>query len=307
MKTKKVFSLAVVAVLGALGTWVVLDFKGNESNIVNPKFGSMQSNETENMPIAREESKDDSTSTTLDDWYLDENDPEDFLSVSTATTYLNYPESPFQVYERYIEKAKGGDAASMYRVSKAFLECSKAPRSQEHFDKFYLGNAALEPYWAQFENAMKRCQSFTELFGEDVVLALESKYWRDRAAEAGYLTAGAERLMDEIDGNIERNSKNDELRKLLDEAVQIEGYGAYYQMAHYLERLEFDNDQFSDSRHFGDRPNIAAAWRYAGCKLQEGCNQQKFISQMKRSWHAYETDEFLEHVRKIENSIVVDL
>ena len=61
-----------------------------------------------------------------------------YFSVATVTSFLNYPLSPKEVYVNNIEAAEAGDGRSMYKVSKAFYECSKAPRNREHFEKFYL-------------------------------------------------------------------------------------------------------------------------------------------------------------------------
>ena len=73
-------------------------------------------------------------------------------------------------------------------------------------------------------------------------------------------------------------------------------------MAQYLERLEAD--EAVESVYDGNRPDAATAWRYAGCKLQEGCNQDKLLILMKKNWYEYETDEFLKRVDAIEASMI---
>ena len=191
--------------------------------------------------------------------------------------------NPLEVYLENVGQAEEGDPKALYWVSKAFGECSRAPRTETEFltvlEQIYAqgGPVSME---GDLRHLMSRCKGLFELAEGIESFAQEAARLLRRAADAGYRTASVEIILNSISG------MDPVTADLINQAVESEGYAAWYAASDYLSRRSIETESVERSLILQ-----RAAWKHAACTVHEVCNVLALEEQLQYRYPSWEIDE----------------
>jgi len=285
---------AVVGVLLIAGLWALV-ISPNEEPLET--VGSAEASKDAEQQFQAEIKTVSTPEKELLNWVYDKKDPIDHITFSRPYAYLTYPQSPSDVYAEHIEQAKNGDANSMFWVSTSLRECNKVPRSEQEQDSL-----AIKRSEALVEVLVDRCKGLADLIPEDVSYLEQSNYWLEQAALSGHKTSQA---ILQVDGGAfsEGSRVYNHARETLINAVQSDGYPAYYEASKYLTlRIAMENRERSQSGEAALPPSSLPklSWDLAACNLHPGCDSEKLNYMLSTSLYPHQVEEVRAMVTQIE-------
>ena len=220
--------------------------------------------------------------------------PISFLDSVFGTLSLR-PDSPLEVYSRYIDLAKKGNPVAMYWVALAFDNCggNRIPDATEA-DPLYTLSFPNKELVLAVEQARVVCSPFFEAF-PNLDFREESKKWMDGAVESGNAVAILERKLTKFP-----RAPDFELERFVPELIETVkkankyGYPAYYLVSDFLSEHNFEHNINSVSRE---------AWALLACQKHPACRGPQHILALEEEFYPYQVDDIIKHAAIYEKKI----